>query len=222
MCSAALAPESLARMRFPLGEHARSRRSASSPARPGWRWPGAATRRTCVFWRAPATATSSSATAAGQTRPGRSSTATARRSASTAALTSTPSASATASASRRARAALRARHRRALEHRHRRPARGAASRAVSVREVTLHRDGALRGRRARPRPRPRASPAAFPASLAPGATRALAVELAEPAERTAPGQLACLYSASWSSATAPSRPERRGAGLRSRRSDDLR
>ncbi len=63
---------------------------------------------------------------------------------------------------------------------------------VRVREVTLHRDGArvdsikvrYRGSRLR---------CALAAAAAAGEHRAIEVELGEPAERTAPGQIACLY-----------------------------
>jgi tRNA-uridine 2-sulfurtransferase len=67
------------------------------------------------------------------------------------------------------------------------------ARAVSVREATLHRDGdRVDGVRVRSHGR------RFACRLA-GAPRAgrhrtLAIELDEPAERTAPGQIACLYA----------------------------
>jgi tRNA-specific 2-thiouridylase len=64
---------------------------------------------------------------------------------------------------------------------------------VSVREVTLHRDGACvdgvkvryRGRRV---------PCRVEGVLTPGAHERLELALAEPIERTAPGQMACLYA----------------------------
>ena len=63
-----------------------------------------------------------------------------------------------------------------------------------MRELTLHRDGRRvdgvrvrsHGRKLRVPPRRTSS--------APGRHARAAVELAEPAERTAPGQLACLYA----------------------------
>ncbi len=64
---------------------------------------------------------------------------------------------------------------------------------VPVRDVTLHRDGAVvdaikvRYRGAR-------LPCRLPDPLAAGAHSSIEVELSEPAERTAPGQIACLYA----------------------------
>jgi tRNA-specific 2-thiouridylase len=64
---------------------------------------------------------------------------------------------------------------------------------VRVREVTLHRNGgAVDGVRVRAHGRRFACRLAE--DLAPGLHPLAGVELAEPAERTAPGQLACLYA----------------------------
>jgi tRNA-specific 2-thiouridylase len=65
--------------------------------------------------------------------------------------------------------------------------------AVTVREATLHRDaGCVDGVRVRAHGRRFAC--RLPAELAAGHHAQLAVELDEPAERTAPGQFACLYA----------------------------
>jgi tRNA-specific 2-thiouridylase len=66
------------------------------------------------------------------------------------------------------------------------------TRTVHVRDVTLHRDGdrvdaikvRYRGERVRCR---------LATAHAPGEHPAIEVQLAAPAERTAPGQIACLY-----------------------------
>ncbi len=64
--------------------------------------------------------------------------------------------------------------------------------AVRVRDATLHRDGAcvdaikVRYRGAR-------LPCRLAAPAEPGRHEAIEVELCDPAERTAPGQIACLY-----------------------------
>jgi tRNA-specific 2-thiouridylase len=80
------------------------------------------------------------------------------------------------------------------------PRRALLTRSVPIADVTLRRPGAcvdgvkLRSRGGRLACRLRA-PAGGAAAAAPGEGRhgRLVVELAEPAERTAPGQLACLY-----------------------------
>jgi len=65
--------------------------------------------------------------------------------------------------------------------------------AVAVREATLHRDGrCVDG--VRVRAHGRRFPCRLPGELAAGRHASLAVELDEPAERTAPGQFACLYA----------------------------
>jgi tRNA-uridine 2-sulfurtransferase len=65
--------------------------------------------------------------------------------------------------------------------------------AVTVREATLHRDAScVDGVRVRAHGRRFAC--RLPAELAAGRHAQLAVELDEPAERTAPGQFACLYA----------------------------
>ncbi len=65
--------------------------------------------------------------------------------------------------------------------------------AVTVSEATLHRDGrCVDGVRVRAHGRRFAC--RLPRDLGAGRHASLAVELAEPAERTAPGQFACLYS----------------------------
>jgi tRNA-uridine 2-sulfurtransferase len=67
------------------------------------------------------------------------------------------------------------------------------ARAVDTREVTLHRDGGcVDGVRVRSHGRRLACRLGQP--LAPGRHARVRVELDEPAERTAPGQLACLYA----------------------------
>jgi tRNA-specific 2-thiouridylase len=67
------------------------------------------------------------------------------------------------------------------------------AREVTVREATLHRDGGcVDGVRVRAHGRRFACSLAERASV--GSHALLAVELHEPAERTAPGQIACLYA----------------------------
>ncbi len=67
------------------------------------------------------------------------------------------------------------------------------AREVSVREATLHRDGCcVDGVRVRAHGRRFAC--RLPADLRAGRHARVAIELDEPAERTAPGQLACLYA----------------------------
>ncbi len=67
------------------------------------------------------------------------------------------------------------------------------ARAVSVSEATLHRDGrCVDGVRVRAHGRRFAC--RLPDGLAAGRHARLAIELDEPAERTAPGQIACLYA----------------------------
>ena len=64
---------------------------------------------------------------------------------------------------------------------------------VDAREVTLHRDGeCVDGLRVRSHGRRLACRLAQPVRA--GRHARVSVELAEPAERTAPGQLACLYA----------------------------
>jgi tRNA-specific 2-thiouridylase len=73
------------------------------------------------------------------------------------------------------------------------PRQALQARELSVREATLHRDG-----RCVDSVRVRSHGKRFPCRLAPdtpaGRHERLAIELVEPAERTAPGQLACLYA----------------------------
>jgi tRNA-uridine 2-sulfurtransferase len=65
--------------------------------------------------------------------------------------------------------------------------------SLEVDEVTLHRGGgAIDGVRVRAHGRKHAC--RVPGELPAGTHRRVAIELAQPAERTAPGQLACLYS----------------------------
>jgi tRNA-specific 2-thiouridylase len=65
--------------------------------------------------------------------------------------------------------------------------------AVTVREATLHRDGrCVDGVRVRAHGRRFAC--RVPGDLHPGRHARVAIELDEPAERTAPGQIACLYA----------------------------
>ena len=72
-------------------------------------------------------------------------------------------------------------------------ARALLARGVSVREVTLHRDGrCVDGVRVRAHGRRFAC--RLPGELRAGRHARVAIELQEPAERTAPGQLACLYA----------------------------
>jgi tRNA-uridine 2-sulfurtransferase len=67
------------------------------------------------------------------------------------------------------------------------------ARELTVREATLHRDGrCVDG--VRVRAHGRRFPCRVPAELAVGRHPRLAIELDEPAERTAPGQIACLYA----------------------------
>jgi tRNA-specific 2-thiouridylase len=67
------------------------------------------------------------------------------------------------------------------------------AREVTVREATLHRDGGcVDGVRVRSHGRRFAC--RVPGELAAGRHARLVVELEEPAERTAPGQIACLYA----------------------------
>ncbi len=64
---------------------------------------------------------------------------------------------------------------------------------VMVTQATLHRDaGCVDGVRVRAHGRLLAC--RVPGELRAGAHRRLAIELEEPAERTAPGQIACLYA----------------------------
>jgi tRNA-specific 2-thiouridylase len=67
------------------------------------------------------------------------------------------------------------------------------ARAVAVREVTLHRDGGCVDG-VRVRSHGRRFPCRLGEDLGAGRHPRASVELAEPAERTAPGQLACLYA----------------------------
>ncbi len=64
--------------------------------------------------------------------------------------------------------------------------------AVRVRDTTLHRDGA-RVNAIKVRYRGARLPCRLAEPAAPGSHAAIEVELREPAERTAPGQIACLY-----------------------------
>jgi tRNA-uridine 2-sulfurtransferase len=65
--------------------------------------------------------------------------------------------------------------------------------AISVREATLHRDGrCVDG--VRVRAHGRQFPCTLRGELGAGQHERVAVELREPAERTAPGQIACLYA----------------------------
>ncbi len=67
------------------------------------------------------------------------------------------------------------------------------ARELNVREATLHRDGrCVDGVRVRAHGRRFAC--RLPGEVRAGAHARLAIELAQPAERTAPGQLACLYA----------------------------
>ncbi|MGH2864833.1 MAG: tRNA methyl transferase PRC-barrel domain-containing protein, partial [Solirubrobacteraceae bacterium] len=73
------------------------------------------------------------------------------------------------------------------------PRRALLADAVNVEEATLHRDGAcVDGVRVRAHGRRFAC--SLPRDPRAGRHASLAVELAEPAERTAPGQFACLYA----------------------------
>jgi tRNA-uridine 2-sulfurtransferase len=65
--------------------------------------------------------------------------------------------------------------------------------ALTVREATLHRDGGCVDG-VRVRAHGRRFPCRLPGDAPAGAHERLAIELEEPAERTAPGQLACLYA----------------------------
>ncbi len=67
------------------------------------------------------------------------------------------------------------------------------TRAVPVTDVTLHRDGAVVDA-VKVRYRGARLPCRLANPPAPGAHSAVEVELIDPAERTAPGQIACLYS----------------------------
>ena len=97
---AALAPESLARLRFPLGDLHKPQ-VREPPRAPGWRCRAGATPRTCASWREPGMAPSWSGTEGWENAPVRSSTRRERCSASTQERTPTPSGSVTASASPR-------------------------------------------------------------------------------------------------------------------------
>ena len=90
---AALAPASLARMRFPLGE-LRKAEVRGWPPPPGCRWPTSPTPRTCASWRAPTGRGSWRDTGESVSGRARSSTSTVRCSAATAASTCSPSGSA--------------------------------------------------------------------------------------------------------------------------------
>jgi tRNA-specific 2-thiouridylase len=73
------------------------------------------------------------------------------------------------------------------------PRRALLADAVTVREATLHRDArCVDGVRVRAHGRRFAC--RLPGELSAGRHERLAVELDEPAERTAPGQFACLYA----------------------------
>ncbi len=73
------------------------------------------------------------------------------------------------------------------------PRRALLARGVSVREATLHRDGgSVDGVRVRAHGRRFAC--RLPAEIRAGRHASLAIELEKPAERTAPGQIACLYA----------------------------
>ena len=82
---------------------------------------------------------------------------------------------------------------RPLEHRHGRSPRGAADSTVAIRDVTLRRSGA-RVDAVKVRSRGAATPCRLAADPGPGATPRVEVRLEEPIERTAPGQIACLYA----------------------------
>jgi tRNA-uridine 2-sulfurtransferase len=73
------------------------------------------------------------------------------------------------------------------------PRRELLARGVAAREVTLHRDGAcVDGVRVRAHGRTFAC--RLPADLGAGVHARVDIELEEPVERTAPGQIACLYA----------------------------
>ena len=189
----ALAPASLARLRFPLGEHAQAAGARAGRARRAARSPAGATRRTCASWRAPATSAFLERHGGSASVPARSSTAAALCSASTAAPTPTPSASATASASPRHEplyVLATDAHANTVTVG---PRSALLARGVTVREATLHRDG-----RCVDGVRVRAHGRRFACRLSrehrAGRHARVAIELEEPAERTAPGQIACLYA----------------------------
>jgi tRNA-uridine 2-sulfurtransferase len=73
------------------------------------------------------------------------------------------------------------------------PRRGLLARGVAVRDVTLHRDGGCVDG-VRVRAHGRTFPCRLRSDLRAGSHARVGVELRESAERTAPGQLACLYS----------------------------
>ncbi len=202
---AALAPESLARLRFPLGEHAQARRCASSPSAPASRSRASPTPRTCASSRARATATSSSATAALGERPGaivdRDGTR-ARRARRRA--RATRSASATASASPRPSRCTCSRPTRARTPSPSARASALLARELTVREATLHRDGGcVDGVRVRAHGRPLRLPPARRASP-PGATSAWRSSWRSRPSAPRPARSRACMRATWSSATARS------------------
>jgi tRNA-uridine 2-sulfurtransferase len=73
------------------------------------------------------------------------------------------------------------------------PRQALLAQAVTVRQATLHRDGrCVDGVRVRAHGRRFAC--RLPADLQPGRHARVSIELDQPAERTAPGQIACLYA----------------------------
>ena len=193
----ALAPELARAPALPARRAAQARRCASSPSAPGWRSPrkprlaGPVLPRRHPPRRLPRAPRRSRPAPRPDRRPRRSAC-----SASTPARTPTPSASATASASPAPEPlyvlATDARY----EHRHRRAARRRCLRAsCRVRERRRSiATGDVRRRRARARTRAHASRAACRRRSRPGARARRRRARHEPAERTAPGQIACLYA----------------------------
>ena len=183
---AALAPASLARLRFPLGELTQAARCARSRARPGCRSPTSASRRTCASSPAPARARSSPATAACASGRARSSTAPgATRRPPPRRSTCSRSGSARGSASRpTSRCSCSPRTATPTRSRSARAPRS-PRRAVAVRDAVLHRPGAEVDRvKLRYRTRP------LPCRVSSARTAGSRSTLAEPVDGAAPGQVA--------------------------------
>ena len=195
-CSPALAPESLARLRFPLGDAAQARGPRAGARRRAGGRATSPTRRTSASWPAPAAKRSSSATAACARRPGE-----IRRRATAASSASTRGAHLYTVGQRHGLGVAAGEplyvlaHRRAREHGHGRRARGrsapSASRCGTL-DAASRRAGRRRGARARARAA--RSSAVARARLGAGRHERAEVALLVAAERTAPGQVACLYA----------------------------
>ena len=190
---AALKPESLARLRFPLGElHKPEVRADRGRGRAAGGRPRS-TPRTCASWPARAAPASWSATARSPAGPGEIVDSDGDRPGPPRRPAPLHRRPAPRDRHRRHRAAVRARTR----------TRDTGRVTVGTREELQHRPRGHPRRAPAPRRAPReprqaalspapAQPPAWPATRARAATASLSLQLAEPVDGAAPGQLACL------------------------------